>query len=171
MKGRKRTLLRGRRVLRGSRASFKLSAMGTTRRPLTLKSMDPAYSELFREFPLMPIRTASDYGAAAQIVDRLAVRAEGTLMPGELAYFETLTLLVRDYDDRNFRDSMRKLSPREALEFLMEQRSMRPVDLAEVLGGNRAEASLLINGDRELSKSHIRTLSDYFRVDPGLFLS
>ena len=30
-------------------------------------------------------------------------------------------------------------------------------------------ASLVINGKRELSKSHIRKLSARFRVDPGLF--
>jgi antitoxin component HigA of HigAB toxin-antitoxin module len=36
--------------------------------------------------------------------------------------------------------------------------------------GNRALASLILNGHRQLSKSHIRKLADYFKVSPALFL-
>lgn len=113
----------------------------------------------------------SEYEAAAAIIDRLAVRPEGSLSAGEQAYLDTLTLLVQDYDHRHIRETAARLTPRELLKYLMAEKEMRPVDLAKVLGGNRAAASFLIHGDRELSKAHIRTLAAYFKVDPGLFFS
>jgi antitoxin component HigA of HigAB toxin-antitoxin module len=36
--------------------------------------------------------------------------------------------------------------------------------------GNRALASLILRGQRQLSKSHIRKLADHFKVSPALFL-
>jgi antitoxin component HigA of HigAB toxin-antitoxin module len=46
---------------------------------------------------------------------------------------------------------------------------MSSADLAKVLG-NKTAASLILNGKRELSKAHIRSVAARFKVDPGLFL-
>ena len=135
------------------------------------RATDADYLALVRAFPLCPIRDDREYEAAAAIIDGLAVRSEGTLTTGEQAYLDTLTLLVQDYDDRHFRETAAKLTPRQLLKYLMAEKGMRPVDLANVLGGNTAEASFLIHGDRDMSKTHIRKLAAYFKVDPGLFLS
>jgi antitoxin component HigA of HigAB toxin-antitoxin module len=43
------------------------------------------------------------------------------------------------------------------------------VQLGELVGG-RAQASLILNGKRELSKANIRALSDHFGLDAGYFL-
>ena len=63
----------------------------------------PAYMALVRAFALRPIRNRREYdAAAAAIVDRLAVRPEGSLDPGEQDYLDTLTLLIQAYDDEHF---------------------------------------------------------------------
>jgi len=46
---------------------------------------------------------------------------------------------------------------------------MNASQLGELLG-NRSLGSKILTGKRELSKSHIGTLSKRFNVDPGLFL-
>jgi len=36
--------------------------------------------------------------------------------------------------------------------------------------GERSLGAAILRGDRQLSKSHMKTLGDYFKVAPGLFL-
>ena len=54
------------------------------------------------------------------------------------------------------------------LKYLMQESGMTQADLGRLLG-NRALASLILNGHRQLSKSHIRKLADHFKVSPALF--
>ena len=51
----------------------------------------------------------------------------------------------------------------------MQESGMTQADLSRLLG-NRALASLILNGRRHLSKRHIRQLADHFKVSPALFL-
>jgi len=132
-------------------------------------SLPRDYTALVREFPLRPIRTQREYKTAAAIVDRLAVRLEGTLSRGEQDYLDTLTLLIQAYDEQHFQIKTRAMEPVEVLKYLLEQSGMKTTDLGRLLD-NRGLASLILNGHRALSKTHIRILSDYFKVEPGLFL-
>lgn len=127
------------------------------------------YLELVCAFPLRPIRNEREYERAAAVLDRLAVRPEGTLTAGERDYFGTLTLLIADYDERHFQHEAAQRTPLERLKYLMAESGMKPADLGRLLG-NRALASLILNGHRQLSKAHIRLLADYFKVEPSLFL-
>lgn len=139
-------------------------------KPLSRAPRLPAdYIALVREFPLRPIRTRRAYKTATAIADRLAVRVEGTLSQGEQDYLDTLTLLIEAYDDEHFAIETRNLKPLDVLKYLMDQAGMITADLGRLLG-NKPLASLILNGHRALSKTHIRILSDYFKVEPGLFL-
>jgi antitoxin component HigA of HigAB toxin-antitoxin module len=51
----------------------------------------------------------------------------------------------------------------------MAESGMRSANLGRLLG-NRALASLILNGHRQLGKARIRILSEHFKVEPGLFL-
>ena len=64
---------------------------------------------------------------------------------------------------------MRALGPVDVLEYLMAQSGMTGADLGRLLG-NLALPSLILNGHRSLSKTHIAVLAEHFKVDPGLFL-
>ena len=127
------------------------------------------YLSLIRTLPLRPIRGQREYNKAVRVADRLAVQAEGTLSRGEQDYLDTLTLLIQAYDEKHFRIETRDLEPVDVLKYLMEQSGMKRADLGWLLG-NLPLASLILNGHRALSKTHIRILSDYFKVEPGLFL-
>ncbi len=128
----------------------------------------PAYLTLINYFPLRPIRSKQDYNAAVAILDRLAVRAEGSLTPGEQDYFETLTMLIESYDKEHYAESVQG-DPLSMLKYMMQECTMTQAELGRLLG-NRALASLILNGRRQLSKSHIRKLADHFKVSPALFM-
>jgi HTH-type transcriptional regulator/antitoxin HigA len=127
-----------------------------------------AYLALIDCFPLRPLRSERDYDAAVAVLDTLAVRPEGSLVAGEQDYFDTLTMLVEAYDREHY-VYMEHCDPLSMLKYLMQESGMTQADLGRLLD-NRALASLILNGHRRLSKSHIRKLADHFKVSPGLFL-
>ena len=129
----------------------------------------PAYLALIDHFPLRPFRSERDYDTAARVLDALAVRREGSLDPGEQDYFDTLTLLVEAYDREHHDIGAERRDALTMLKYMMDESGMTQADLGRLLG-NRALASLILNGHRQLSKGHIRKLADHFKVSPALFL-
>ena len=126
----------------------------------------PAYLALIDLFPLRPLRSERDYDAAVAVLDTLAVRQEGSLDPGEQDYLDTLTMLVEAYDREHHDVDTKPCDPLTMLKYVMQESGMTQADLGRLLG-NRALASLILNGHRQLSKSHIRKLADHFKVSPA----
>jgi HTH-type transcriptional regulator/antitoxin HigA len=129
----------------------------------------PAYLALIDLFPLRPLRSDRDYDAAVSVLDTLAVRPEGSLTSGEQDYLDTLTMLVEAYDREHYEMDTETRDPLNMLKYLMQENGMTQADLGRLLG-NRALASLILHGHRQLSKSHIRKLAEHFKVSPALFL-
>jgi HTH-type transcriptional regulator / antitoxin HigA len=129
----------------------------------------PAYLALIDILPLRPLRSERDYDAAIKVLDTLAVRPEGSLGAGEQDYLDTLTMLVETYDRDHHDMDTEQGDPRAVLKYLLEESGMTQADLGRLLG-NRALASLILTGRRQLSKSHIRKLAKHFKVSPALFL-
>jgi HTH-type transcriptional regulator/antitoxin HigA len=150
---------------------MKLTA--TKRYPLRKRAANgrpsPDYLALVDALPLRPLRDERDYDAAAAVLDGLAVRPEGSLSAGEQDYFETLTMLVEAYDREHEEIERADREPLSMLKYLLQESGMTQADLGRLLG-NRALASLILNGHRQLSKSHIRKLARHFKVSPALFL-
>ena len=86
----------------------------------------------------------------------------------ELEIQELLALLVTEYEDRVVADP--DDSPLETLKSLMEDQGLRAVDLVEVFG-SQAVASQVLNGHREISKSHARRLADRFKLSIDAFVA
>jgi hypothetical protein len=60
-------------------------------------------------------------------------------------------------------------TPLQRLQYLAEQAGLSASDLGRLLG-NRGMGSLLLTGKRGLSKTHIRTLAQHFKVRADYFL-
>jgi len=127
------------------------------------------YLALIDQMPLRPLRSERDYDRAAVVLDRLAIRQEGSLDQGEQDYLDTLTMLVEAFDRERHRLAAKKLDPLAAIKYLMEESGMTQASLGRLLG-SRAMASLILNGHRGLSKGHIRKLAGHFKVSAELFL-
>jgi len=128
-----------------------------------------SYLALIHSWPLRPIRTERDYERAIAQLDELAVRPEGSLDAGEQDYLDTLTMLVEAYEQVHVEIQAAQDDPLATLRYLMDESGMSQADLGRLLG-NRALASLILRGHRDLSKSHIRKLAAHFKVSPALLL-
>ena len=87
--------------------------------------------------------------------------------PEEEALSALLARLIQDYDDRNFK--LPDVPPYRIVLHLMEHKGLRQADLLSVFG-SRSVASDVLNGRREISKTHARKLADYFRLPADLFI-
>ncbi|HBF34692.1 TPA: hypothetical protein DDW35_09020 [Candidatus Sumerlaeota bacterium] len=115
------------------------------------------------------IHTKKDYDRAIAVVHELAVFTEGTLSPIDQARLDVFADLVEAYEKKHVRPFFKKLSQADFLKELLKDREMNASDLGRLLG-NRQLGAAILRGERQLSKAHIRILSDHFGLPADLFL-
>ncbi len=124
------------------------------------------YMNLVRRFPLIPIRNKSHLHLAAKIVDELSDRLED-LYIDERQYFDVLCDLIKHYESSIY--SRAKLTPSEALKFLMKENKLKLTDLTPIVR-HKSHLSAFLNDKRGLSKANAVRLANHFKVSPALFL-
>lgn len=127
----------------------------------------PSYAELIAEFPLRPIRSERQLDLAGQLAFRMASRAR--LTRDEQDYLDVLTYLIEVYEDERHAIEP-AASPRELLQFLIDENGLTLSRLAAETGIKVSTLSEILHGKRELNVQHIARLAARFRVDPGLFI-
>jgi len=132
-----------------------------------VRPADEDYLALIAELPIRLIKTRAEYAAAHSIMDRLVGRPD--LTSGQQDYIAALVRFMEDYERLKFPRLFVRVSPLEALKFLMEQNDMSTTDLGHVVG-SRGLASEILNGKRGMSKAVIRKLAERFCVESSLFL-
>jgi HTH-type transcriptional regulator/antitoxin HigA len=94
--------------------------------------------------------------------------AQKTVTRAEKKLIQLLTVLVEDYESRNF--AVPDAAPVEVIRHLMGAHHLRQRDLVDVFG-TESIVSDVLNGKRNLTREHIRLLSRRFRVSPSVFFS
>lgn len=135
---------------------------------VTSAKLDQRYLELIRQFLLRPIHTKRSLDKAMKLAGHLATYDEGTLSPGEQDYLDALTVLIEDYQRRHTAEPI-DVTPLAMLKHLMDEHSMNITDLGRVIG-SQSNASLILSGQRSISKRVMRLLSEHFGVSPAVFL-
>jgi HTH-type transcriptional regulator/antitoxin HigA len=125
------------------------------------------YHELVRLHPLQAIHDEVAYENAQEMID--ALTSLPRLSRGQGEYLEALTVLFESYEDERHAIKEADVTPLAALRALMQEREMSASDLGRLLG-DRALGPKILNGQRELSKEHIRKLAEFFGVRADLFL-
>ncbi|PYS60576.1 MAG: transcriptional regulator [Acidobacteria bacterium] len=129
--------------------------------------MDPTrYKRLLSQTMPVVIETEEENERMLKIIEKLMDKGEN-LTPEEEKLLKLLTKLVEDFEERYYRP--RDASPLEVLQHLMESREVKQTHLWEVFG-SKGIASEVLNGKREISKTHARALADYFHVPADLFI-
>lgn len=116
-------------------------------------------------FPLKPIHNKRDYTKAMKVAEIIGAKADLTKTQSD--YLESLANNIEAYENQHW--EVKKQSPLEVLKFLMDENGLNGSDLGRILG-TRTLGSAILNGRRQLSKTHISKLADYFSVSPALFL-
>lgn len=132
-------------------------------------TLSPAkYGKLLSKTLPKRIETDAEFDHFVAVMEELSrAIAPGEASPETQALHSLLSTLVQEYDDRVY--ALPPGDPLSLLRYLMEQRGLRPADLTPIFG-SRSIASLVLNGKREMSKTHIRKLADFFHVSPAVFL-
>jgi len=112
------------------------------------------------------IKTEEENDRAIVIVEKLLAKG-AKLTLEETALLELLGKLIEDFEEKYYRP--KNASPQEVLLELMQARDLKQADLVEVFG-SKSRVSEAINGKREISKSQIKALAQFFKVTPDLFI-
>ncbi len=129
-------------------------------------SVPKSYDALIALFPLRPLHDEVDYDNALEIAGLLVGRVD--LSDDQSDYLDVLADIIQKYESRHH--AMKGGgSPLQRLGRMLEEQGMNASDLGRLLG-NRALGSAILRGQRQLSKTHIRLLSDHFKVGADLFI-
>lgn len=122
------------------------------------------YFDLVSKFPLVSIRTESDFKAAQEVIDKLLT--SGDLSAGEELYLDALSDLVAAYEDDHYQ--IEPASDAEMLRHLMDAKGINQMQLHRATNIAKSTISELLSGKKVLSRQLIRTLSEYFDVDKSI---
>ena len=116
-----------------------------------------------------PLRTEEDYLRARKVVDRLAVKGEENLTEEERDRLDIFSTLMESYEEEHYNFDLPEMSSVELLRRIINLNGMSESDLGRLLG-DRTLGHKILNGDRQLSKTHIKILSEYFKINAKAFL-
>jgi antitoxin component HigA of HigAB toxin-antitoxin module len=125
------------------------------------------FDSLMRLHPPTAIHDEVAYENAMDMVNRLTAVSKPS--KGQLKYLDTLTILVERYEDDTEGELPQGVDAVAVLRFLLKDRGMSASDLGRLLG-DRSLGPKILNGERALSKSHIKTLAKHFNVSPAVLL-
>jgi HTH-type transcriptional regulator/antitoxin HigA len=112
------------------------------------------------------IATAEQHERMLDDVERLMDKGEHRT-PEEDAALDLMVRLVRAYEDRHY--PLPDPTPREMLQYLMEQRGMKQADLLPIFR-SRGYVSDVVNGRRPIGVAHAKHLAQLFQVSVEVFL-
>ena len=137
------------------------------RTDLNLPALPSDFEALVRLYPPAAIHDEVAYENAMDLVNKLTSLPSPT--DGQLKYLDTLTILVERYEDETEGVEPRGVDALAVLHYLMEDRGMNASDVGRLLG-DRSLGPKILNGDRALSKAHIKILARHFNVSPAVLL-
>jgi HTH-type transcriptional regulator/antitoxin HigA len=125
------------------------------------------YLALFRTFPIRPIRSENELDEAIAVVRDLFCRRE-PLNAHEQDYLDVLSHEIERYEAEAY--PIPRVSEAAMLRHLLDAQGVSLSAAAEATGIATSTLSAVSNGKRKLNVKHIRQLSAYFGVEPGVFL-
>lgn len=131
----------------------------------TIELDEKTYGQLLRRALPRVINTDEECDRLTAELMRLDEREDPTPEEKELA--ELLTVLIDEYEERRY--PIRKASPQQALQHLMEARKLTQKDLWKIFG-SKGITSEVFHGKRSISKAQARRLAEFFHVSVELFI-
>jgi HTH-type transcriptional regulator/antitoxin HigA len=125
------------------------------------------YLELLERFPLMAIRSVDEYDRATDVVQDLLGRDD--LNSDQVRYLDALIVLVSAYEAKVYDFDRKLMPPIQILKQLLEDNEMTTADLGRLIRSS-SYASMILKGNRPISKAVAKRLAERFKVDAGLFL-
>ena len=132
---------------------------------LTIELDEKTYGQLLRRTLPRVIHTDEECDRLTSELLRLDERED--LRPEEKEIAELLTVLIDEYEERRY--PIRKASPQQTLQHLMEARKLTQKDLWKLFG-SKGITSEVFHGKRSISKAQAKRLAKFFHVSAELFI-
>lgn len=123
--------------------------------------------------PILFIRDEEHYHVALEILERLLTDVQDQENDKLNGLIDIISHAIETYEHRhpklsNFLNQLDQ-NPHDVslLRLLMDQHNLGVADLPEI--GDKSLISKILSGERNLTKNHIKKLSERFSIDPGLF--
>ena len=116
--------------------------------------------------PLFSIRDEKEYDRAIDTLNALIDEVGTNEQHPLYELLDTLGTVIHAYEEKHH--PIPECSGVEVLKLLMEEHQLEPADLTE-LGPPNIILEIL-NGDRDLTVTHIQTLAETFQVSPAVFV-
>ena len=116
--------------------------------------------------PLFLIRNEAEYDKAIATLNALIDEVGTNEQHPLYELLDTLGTVIHAYEEKHH--PIPECSGVEVLKLLMEEHQLEPIDLPE-LGPPNIILEIL-NGDRDLTVTHIRALAKTFQVSPAVFV-
>ncbi len=127
-------------------------------------SVTADYSTLLADVQPEVIRNAEQNQAYIRRLEKLT--SKRNVSDAEEKLIRLLTVLVEDYESRHY--PVPDAGPLDIIRHLMEEHRLRQKDLVGIFG-TESIVSDVLHGKRDLTKEHIRRLSQRFHVSPAVF--
>jgi len=132
---------------------------------ITIELNEKTYGRLLGRTLPHVIRTDEECERLTSELMRLDERDDPSPEEKELA--ELLTVLIDEYEERRY--AIRKATPQQTLQHLMEARGLTQKDLWKVFG-SKGITSEVFHGKRSISKAQAKKLAVFFHVSAELFI-
>ncbi len=116
--------------------------------------------------PLFLIRDEAEYDKAITTLNALIDEVGTNEQHPLYELLDTLGIVINAYETKHY--PIKDCSGVEVLKFLMEEHQLKLSDLS-TLGPPHIVLEIL-NGERDLTVTHIRTLAERFQVSPAVFV-
>ncbi len=133
---------------------------------LTVPLGKKTYAQLLTETLPRVIQTDEECERLTEELLRLDELEEGAT-PEENELAELLTVLVQEYERRSY--PIRKASPQQVLQFMMESNKLTQKDLWKLFG-SKGITSEVFHGKRAISKAQAKKLAKFFHVSADVFI-
>ena len=141
--------------------------MASKMKTLRRRKVADSYLSLVVECPLASIKSEDQLAAAQTMIDRLLTH--GQLDDGEEMYLDALSDLVAAYEDVHYPNA--PASDADMLRHLMDAKEVTQADLNRQTGIPKSTISEVLAGKKPFSKTLIRTLADFFKIDTSVLAS
>lgn len=132
---------------------------------MTTELDEKTYGQLLRRTLPHVLHTDEECDRLTTELMRLDERED--LTPEEKELAELLTVLIDEYEERRY--PIRKASPQQTLQHLMEARKLTQKNLWKLFG-SKGIASEVFHGKRSISKAQAKRLAEFFHVSVELFI-
>ena len=140
--------------------------MTTATAPLDIKALQKTWAAFDRVAHLRPIRTEEEYDRTVSLMNYLLDMVGDQEDHALSGLLDLVSELVAGYDANHF--AIEASEPKEVLRYLIELRSLKQGDLAEIVP--QSNLSAILAGKRKISATLAGKLAKFFNISPAVFV-